>query len=312
MSIVKSNTQSKRANSWNDHDKKKHKTSSASAIVYAYPFENGSSGYKSLDAELNCLDIETFERSFVQGFFTNWLPVKYDNEKPLKERYVSRHLDRGGVISLGISSALHNLQVKNSLSLRSFDQFYKIRELHMIEALATPGVVTAKDASSDIHFPSTQLAETLRDGIVVREESYQSLGIAKEELIINELPMEASDLKAIIDSALKQTISTLASIAAQKGIEKLNISTSKGKSLTVIFEDLLKQYLPPISSEAFCSIGPILIKELINELDFKKYVVDSGEILLENGDLFIQIKRNYSLPGLLTADESDFLVASDI
>lgn len=132
----------------------------------------------------------------------------------------------------------------------------------------------------------------------------------KEEFVINELPVEFSDLKAIIESAFKQTISTLASIATQQKIDKVQIS--KGESLTEIFEDLLKQYLPPISSEAFCSIEPILIRELINELDLREFAVDSGKLLFENGNLFIHVKRDYSLPGLLATDESYFLVASDI
>lgn len=166
------------------------------------------------------------------------------------------------------------------------------------------------NANSDTRFPSTLLANSLRTGVIARAKSYQSIGILKEGSVINELYLETSDLKAIIESAFKQTISTLASIAAQQKIDKVQIS--QDESLTEIFEDLLKQYFPPISSEAFCSIEPILIRELISELDLREFAVDSGKLLFENENLFIRVKRDYSLPGLLATDESDFLVASDI
>jgi hypothetical protein len=195
----------------------------------------------------------------------------------------------------------------------SFDLFkndYKIPEIPIIDELISPTISGVESAHSDVSFPSTQLATVLLNGIISRARSYQSIGVLNDESLSNELDLEISDLKAIIIGSIKQTISTLASIASQQDIEK--VAVSEEGSLTVIFEDLIKQYLPPISSETICSIGPILIKELVCEVKSRMLVVDSGKLEVENDNLYILITKNYSLPGLLGTDEFEFIKAADI
>lgn len=163
---------------------------------------------------------------------------------------------------------------------------------------------------TESHFPSNTLAEKLKAGIVARAKSLKSIGLANNDDAINDLALNIEDLKSIIKSASKQTVSTLASIAAQQDVFKIPISEEK--SLTEVFEDLLRQYLPPISSEAFCSIEPLFISELIAESRSRPFLVDSGKLTIESGNLFLIVEKNYSLPGLLEASEINFSVASDI
>jgi hypothetical protein len=55
-----------------------------------------------------------------------------------------------------------------------------------------------------------------------------------------------------------------------------------------------------------------LIKDLSYEVSIREFVVDSGKLVIENSNLYIQVLLNYSLPGLLASDELNFIIASDI
>lgn len=181
----------------------------------------------------------------------------------------------------------------------------------ILASLAIPiseeNIFGLSNSSSDTHFLSTSLANMLRNGIIERSKSY---GFFSNNSVISESDLKASDLKAIMESAIEQTISTLASIAGQQGKNKIEISDNN--SFSEIFEDLLKQYLPSVSSEVFCAIALLLITELKKEAKSREFRVDSGKLVCENQKLIIEINRNYTLPGLLENDSSDFTLALDL
>lgn len=158
-------------------------------------------------------------------------------------------------------------------------------------------------------FPSDKLATLLRNAVNARSRSYSKIAVAVEGSLNKEGELTLYEANSLIAGAIKQALSTLASVA--KLLPEKAIKLNEGRAPTQVFEDLLKQYLPPISSDSFCSIGNSLIVELSEEARTYDFVVDSGKVVFDGKNLILEF-RKVDRPGLLGARQEEFLAATPL